>query len=47
MIIKTHKKLILNNLYIYIYILLEGHNQPHAIHLKVMTLKKMSNYPKD
>ena len=23
------------------------HNQLHAIHLKVMTLKQMNNYPKD
>ena len=23
------------------------YNQPHTIHLKVMTLKKISNFPKD
>ena len=39
------------NIYIYIYNLFMyftwRYNQPHAIHLKVMTLKQMSNYSKN
>ena len=34
------------HIYIYIYIFHEG-NQSHEIHLKLMTLKQMSNCTKD
>ena len=46
------------HIYIYIYVcvcvcvcvhvcIAWKYDQPHAIHLKVMTWKQMSNYPKD
>ena len=37
------------DIYIYIYkvYFTWRYNQPHAIHLKVMTLKQMSSYSKD